>query len=80
MTTNDNQPVGECQHCGVGIFNNPDADSALDAMAHLCWRCVKPHGVAQLTRVAYYARKANENRDNWTGDYFDGMRRASVAR
>lgn len=37
--------IGKCQHCGIVQFDNPDADSALDGMAHLCWRCVKPHGV-----------------------------------
>jgi hypothetical protein len=31
-----------CQHCGVKQFDNPHADPALNAMAHLCWRCVKP--------------------------------------
>ena len=31
-----------CPHCGVKQFNNPDADPALDAIAHLCWKCVKP--------------------------------------
>lgn len=37
--------IGRCQHCGVAQFDNPDADPALDSMAHLCWKCVKPHGV-----------------------------------
>lgn len=34
--------VGKCQHCGVTQFNNPNADPALDSMAHLCWKCVQP--------------------------------------
>lgn len=34
--------IGRCQHCGVQQFNNPNADPLLDAMAHLCWKCVKP--------------------------------------
>jgi hypothetical protein len=34
--------VGRCQHCGVRQFNNPNTDPALDSMAHLCWKCVKP--------------------------------------
>ena len=37
--------IGKCQHCNVAIFDNPAADPALDSMAHLCWKCVKPHGV-----------------------------------
>lgn len=37
--------VGRCQHCNVQIFNRDDADPELDRMAHLCWMCVKPHGV-----------------------------------
>lgn len=34
--------IGRCQHCNARQFDNPDADSALNAMAHLCWLCVKP--------------------------------------
>lgn len=41
MTQPDTQ-VGRCQHCGVPQFNNPNADPALDSMAHLCWKCVQP--------------------------------------
>ena len=41
--TGDSAPViGRCQHCNVQIFDNPNADPALDNMAHLCWKCVKP--------------------------------------
>jgi hypothetical protein len=36
-----------CPHCNVRqfggtAFENVNADPALDAMAHLCWKCVKP--------------------------------------
>jgi hypothetical protein len=34
--------IGRCQHCGVEQFDNPNADPALDSMAHLCWKCVRP--------------------------------------
>lgn len=36
--------IGRCQHCGVQQFDNPNADPALDSIAHLCWKCVQPHG------------------------------------
>ena len=53
-----NEPVGRCQHCNVQIFNRADADPALDRMADLCWKCVKPHGVTVLNEIADEARKA----------------------
>jgi hypothetical protein len=34
--------IGRCQHCNVAIFDNPNADPALDSMAHLCWKCCRP--------------------------------------
>jgi hypothetical protein len=43
MNNNTNpQVIGKCQHCGINQYHNPNADKALDAMAHLCWKCVKP--------------------------------------
>lgn len=33
--------IGRCQHCNVKQFDNPQADPALDSMAHLCWKCVR---------------------------------------
>ncbi len=51
-------PVGRCQHCNVAIFNRADSDRAQDRMADLCWKCVRPHGVAVLTALAVEARKA----------------------
>ena len=42
-------PIGRCQHCNIGIFDNPGYDRALESMSHLCWRCVKPHGVTYPT-------------------------------
>lgn len=39
------QPIGRCQHCNVAQFDNPDGDPALDAMAHVCWKCVSPCGL-----------------------------------
>jgi hypothetical protein len=49
-------PVGRCQHCNVQIFNRADADRTQDRMAHLCWKCVRPHGVAVLTELAAVAQ------------------------
>lgn len=40
-----NQVIGRCQHCNVQIFDNPNYNRTLEAMSHLCWKCVKPHGV-----------------------------------
>lgn len=37
--------IGRCQHCNIAQFDNSDADPALDSIAHLCWKCVRPHGV-----------------------------------
>lgn len=54
--TATNTPVGRCQHCNVQQFNNPNADPALDRMAALCWKCVKPHGVTVLNAIAEAAR------------------------
>jgi hypothetical protein len=34
--------LSRCPHCNVRRFDNPHADPALDGMAHLCWKCVKP--------------------------------------
>jgi hypothetical protein len=41
----NHESVGRCQHCNVQIFDRDDADRHQDAMSHLCWKCVKPHGV-----------------------------------
>ena len=54
----DDEPVGKCQHCGVKIFDRDDSDRHQDAMSHLCWKCVKPHGVEMSRRKAFY-RKGN---------------------
>lgn len=41
-----NHALGRCQHCNVQIFDNAaTSDPRLDSMAHLCWKCVQPHGV-----------------------------------
>ena len=56
MSHSTNEAVGRCQHCNVQIFNRADADPALDRMADLCWKCVKPHGVTVLTEIAEAAR------------------------
>lgn len=45
MSETKSDVLGRCQHCNVQIFWNPDGDPRLDSMAHLCWKCVKPHGV-----------------------------------
>jgi len=44
--------IGKCIHCGVAQFDNPNADPALDGMAHLCWKCVRPHGCTYPPRLS----------------------------
>jgi len=57
--------IGKCIHCGVAQFDNPNADPALDGMAHLCWKCVRPHGLITVSaRVLITA-------DNVTGKVVD---------
>ena len=48
----DDEPVGKCQNCGVAIFDRDSGDPHQDAMSHLCWKCVKPHGVPMRGRQA----------------------------
>jgi hypothetical protein len=45
------EQIGRCQHCGIAQFANPDADPALDSMAHLCWKCVKPWEAHPIPKV-----------------------------
>lgn len=40
-------PIGRCQHCNTPQYVNPNADSALASIAHLCWKCVKPWKATQ---------------------------------
>lgn len=42
-------PLGQCQHCGVTIYDTP-GDPRLAGMAERCWKCCKPHGITMNPR------------------------------